>query len=102
MLLKNLLQSLPEKQGSLPNLHVAASITEKDILGDIEISSSDYRGNTIERFFHFNGKKYGLSGDSYKTLKDVAERLQSLPSIRRTLSCSFVEKNAVLVGLQKI
>ena len=81
-----------KRMGFHSDLHVSAFITGKDILGDIEIYSSDYHGNTIARFFHFNGRKYGLGGDNYGRLKDIAERLQSLPSIRRTLSRSFVEK----------
>ncbi|MGL5874363.1 MAG: hypothetical protein ACRC2R_18660 [Xenococcaceae cyanobacterium] len=81
------------RQKSFPSdLYVVATITEKDIIGDIETSFSDYRGNTIARFFYFNEKKLGLSEENYKRLQDLAERLQSLPSIRNRLSCSFVEK----------
>lgn len=82
-----------QQEGFSSELHIAASLTDKDIIGDIEVATSDYRGNTIARFFHFNGKKYGLSEENYKKLKDVAERIQLLPGIRNKLSCSFVEKN---------
>jgi len=74
------------------HLHVAGSFTDKDIIGEIEVSSSDYKGNTISRTFHFEGKNYGLSEENYNKLKDIAEKLQLLPGIRSTLSCTFVEK----------
>ncbi len=82
-----------ESKSSFPSeLHVAASITEDDIIGDVEVATSDYRGNTVQRFFHFNEQKLGLSEENYKGLRETAERIQSLPSVRSMLSCSFVEK----------
>lgn len=91
-----LIEVFPLEKGnksSFPSdLHVAASFTEKDIIGDIEVATSDYRGNTIQRFFHLNEQRLGLSEDNYKKLRETAERIQSLPSVRSMLSCSFVEK----------
>lgn len=82
-----------KKKSSFPSeLYVAASLTEEDIIGDIEVSSSDYRGNTIQRFFFVDKKKLGLSENNYKQLREISERIQSLPAIRSMLSCSFVEK----------
>ena len=83
----------PSRQESFPSdLHVAATLTDKDIIGDIDVATSDYRGKTITRFFFIDGKKYGLAEENYKGLIEIAERLQSLPTIRRSLSISFVEK----------
>lgn len=82
----------PRPKSFPTDLHIAASLTDKDIIGDIDISTTDYKGRTVARFFHLDGKKFGLSEENYKRLKDIAERLQSLPAIRNTLSCSFVEK----------
>ena len=83
----------PPKRASFPSdLHVAGSITEKDIIGDVDLTLSDYRGDTVARFFHFNRKRFGLDESDYKRLKEIAEGLHSLPAIRRALSCSFVEK----------
>ena len=86
----------PQQEGFPSDLHIVEHITEKDIIGDIDVSLNDYRGNTIARFFHFNGKKFGLDGDDYKKLKEISERLHSLPEIRSILSCSFIEKNCFL------
>ncbi len=74
------------------DLHVAASITDKDIIGEIEVATSDYRGNTIQQFFHFNDKRFGLSESNYTELREIAERIQSLAAVRSVLSLSFVEK----------
>lgn len=75
------------------DLHVAASITENDITGDIEVATSDYRGNTIQRFFHFNDKRFGLGESNYSDLRKIAELIQALAAVRSVLSVSFVEKN---------
>ena len=81
------------KRASFPSdLHVTGSITEKDIIGEVDLALSDYRGNTVARFFHFNRKKFGLGEGDYRRLKEVAEGLHSLPAMRSALSCSFVEK----------
>lgn len=77
-------------------MHIAASITDKDIIGEIEVASSDHRGNTVTRFCHFNGKKFGLSEENYSRLRELAERIQSSPTIRSTLSSLFVEKKLFL------
>lgn len=94
--LLGLVKELPtesSRQAGFPSdLYVAASISEKDIVGDVDTSLSDYQGNTIDRFFYLNGRKFGLGIADYKSLKETAERLQSLPVIRSTLSVSFIEK----------
>lgn len=83
----------PPRQESFPSdLHIPTTITDKEIIGDIELSLSDYQGNSVARFFFFNGKKYGLVEDSFARLIDIAEGLQSLPQLHSMLSCSFIEK----------
>lgn len=74
------------------DLNVAASFTDKDIIGEIEVVKSDYRGNTIQQFFHFSDKKFGLSESNYSELREIAERIQSLAAVRSVLSLSFVAK----------
>ena len=94
--LLGLVKELPtesSRQAGFPSdLYVAASISEKDIIGNVDTFLSDYQGNTIDRFFYFSGRKFGLGIADYKRLKETAERLQSLPVIRSTLSVSFIEK----------
>jgi Apea-like HEPN len=92
----SLIEEFPKlevRQSSFPSdLHIAASFTEKDIIGDIEEATSDYLGNTVARFFYFGRKKLGLNEENYRNLRDLAERIQSLPTIRSMLSCKFIEK----------
>ncbi|HBH12611.1 MAG TPA: hypothetical protein DDX29_05820 [Clostridiales bacterium] len=84
---------MAKNQTSFPSdLYVNATITEKDIISDIEVAASDYHGCTVQRFFHLNGQRLGLSEENYKRLRETAERIQSLPSVRSMLSSSFVEK----------
>jgi hypothetical protein len=33
------------------DIHVAATITDEEIIGEIQESTGDYRGKTLERFF---------------------------------------------------
>lgn len=91
-LVEEVLIEKQKKSSFNSDLHVAASITDKDIIGEIEVATSDYRGNTIQQFFHFNGKRFGLSESNYSELREIAERIQSLAAIRSVLSLSFVEK----------
>lgn len=74
------------------DVHITASIPAKDILGDLEVSTTDYQGNTVARYFHFEGKRFGLEKESYGRLKDLASTISSNRNIRDKLSSSYVEK----------
>lgn len=71
---------------------VAASITEHDIIGDLEESATDYQGNTVARYFYVSATRYGLEQESYAQLKDLASAVCSNRSIRDKLSTQYVEK----------
>ncbi len=73
-------------------VHVGATITDKDIVGDLQEKASDYRGNTVARFFISNGVRYGLENESHKSLVDLAEKIQRLPAFRDRLSPEFIEE----------
>lgn len=84
----------PAQQSSFPSdLHIAATLTEKDLIGEIEVASTDYRGKTISRFFYIDKRKFGLDEGDYKRLVKLAEQIQMLPSIRKKLSTAFIEKS---------
>jgi len=58
----------PPQPKSFPSdIHIAASISDKDIIGEPEVSMADYPGNTVNRFFYIDKRKFGLSVESYKT-----------------------------------
>jgi len=102
--LVELIKEIPpdlQSQPSFPSeLHVAANLTESDIIGEIEVALSDYRGRTVARFFHIDGKRYGLALTSYENVVELAEALQSLPTLRSKLSRSFIE-NSLFTWLRK-
>jgi hypothetical protein len=70
---------------------VAATITLKDIIGDIQESTSDYRGRIIEKFFSYNNTRVGLVASDYKELILLAESIQRIPNVRDKLSQDFIE-----------
>ncbi|PHR66109.1 HEPN domain-containing protein [Alcanivorax sp.] len=80
----------PKKQFQ-SDVFIASTISEADVIGDIEESVSDYKGNTVGRFFVFDGKKYGLQGEKYEKLVAIAEKIQRLPAFSERLSRRFVE-----------
>lgn len=83
----------PPQPSSFPSdVHVAITISEHQIIGDLEESLTDYQGNTVARFFHVNGKRYGLEQKSYKRLRDIASTISSSRGISAKLSTTYVEK----------
>jgi hypothetical protein len=74
------------------DLHVAASLTTEDIIGDIEEAQSDHLGNTTARYFRVGNKRFGIEGEDYKKLINIAEQIQSIRGIRDKLSLQYVEK----------
>jgi hypothetical protein len=65
-----------------PDIHPLVQFTEKDIIGEIEVSFFDYRGGQSGRTFDHDGKTFGLVGKRYKDLEALATRLQQASAIR--------------------
>jgi hypothetical protein len=74
-------------------VHPAATITDNEIIGPIKEAISDYKGNTIGRFFSFEKKRYGLVDSAHEELVKLAEAIQRLPTFREKLSQKFVEES---------
>lgn len=93
--LVNLITEIPFIPQSQPSFssdrHAVLTLTEKDIIGEVEMSASDYRGRTVAKYFHINNKKYGIETESYLKLIELSEKLQDLPSIYSKLSLSLIE-----------
>lgn len=70
----------------------ANTITDKEIIGEIRESISDYRGKTVGRFFMLESKRYGLVDAHHEELEKLAEAIQRLPSFRNKLSQHFIEE----------
>lgn len=73
------------------DLYISATVTDEDIIGEIQESTTDPKGRTIERFFFHNGKKYRVSKDNYADFIALAESIQRLSGVREKLSFKFVE-----------
>lgn len=88
-----LLQAAPSKPkiiDKFPTETHSITITDKDIIGDIDMRTTDYKGNILERFFASSDGPIGLRGDDYQKLFQLAESIQRLPAIREKLSLDFV------------
>lgn len=90
------IEAIPRQREAVPKfeteVHVGATITDKDIIGDLQEKVSDYRGHTVARFFINEGIRYGLENESHKSLVDLAEKIQRLPAFRDRLSQNFIEE----------
>ncbi|QIW09767.1 HEPN domain-containing protein [Francisella sp. LA112445] len=70
----------------------AIEISDEDVIGSIKESLCDYKGNTVGRFFVNKGVKYGLIDEDHRSLVDLAEKMQNLPTFRDKLSQNFIEE----------
>ena len=86
---------------TFPSQRPTIKIDSKDIIGEVETTSRNYRGEITERFFDFEGKKIGFNSSNYEKLKKIAEQIWSLPTIVNILSYSFVEKKLFFWLTQK-
>jgi len=83
------------------DIHVAANITDKDIIGDLKESISDYRGNIVGRIFYLNNERYALDGENYQGLLKLAESIQRINVFREKLSQGFIEEQIFIWLEQK-
>ena len=75
--------------------HVAGTITDDDILCDIGIHTADYKGNIVETYFQVNNIWHGLDKESYINVIKLSENIQSLPTVRKSISTDFVRETLV-------
>jgi hypothetical protein len=93
--LLQLVQPAPHMQSRTSKVfserYVSASFDESNIIGDIEPSKCDHKGNIVERLFNFNGEKFTIN--NYREVNKLAEAIQSTSLCRDKLSFSFIEQN---------
>ena len=92
------IKEIPPEPNPVPkkfpsDVQIAASFDEKDIIGDVEVADSNYRGEIVNRYFYIDKKRFGLDKNNYKKLINIAENIQALPKVRDKLSFSFVEQS---------
>jgi hypothetical protein len=94
-LLKLHIEPFPNQEASQINptgIPIGAHITETDIIGDVDFSTTDYHGRPIERMFPFQGKQVGLQQADYAQLIELAKAIHRLPPVREQLSLRFIEE----------
>lgn len=74
-----------------PDHVISSTITEKEIIGDIIISSTDLAGNENGRFFAQNKSRIGLTRDSYQDLLRLSENMQRTSQLSPFVSVSFLK-----------
>lgn len=72
--------------GFRPAIHPRAHLTEKEILGEIEVGFIDYRGRETGKIFDHGGKTFGLVEEGYKALEALAIQTQQTKGIRPYIS----------------
>jgi hypothetical protein len=94
--LLGLISKIPRdpSKGSRPQseVHISATITDKNIIGNLQETLVDYRGMTVGRFFNHNGDRYGLIDEGHKKLSTLAEAIQKLPTLHNKIARKFVEE----------
>lgn len=80
-----------EENSFRPDYFVSSNLTEKDIVGDLKSSTTDWVGNEIAVFFYHEGKKVGICGENYKNLVKLSESVQRTPQLSPIVSVSFIK-----------
>lgn len=74
-----------------PDFHVAATITEKDIIGDVDLSKVDGLGREVSKFFRHEGRYYGLMQEPYQRMLRLVEKIQGARTLRACISKETVK-----------
>lgn len=76
-----------------PDYFISSNLTEKDIVGELKSSTTDWIGNEIAVFFYYDGKKIGICGENYKKLMKLSENMQRTPQFSPFVSVSFLRNS---------
>lgn len=90
-LIKEVKPTPQNNQGFESDVPVSAKLSQEDIIGEIEITSTNYKGRTVARMFTHAGRRYGLVDRDYISLIELTEKIQSQPACRSKLSKAFIE-----------
>lgn len=75
-----------------PDIFVNTLITEKDIIGEVDISTVDSVGNKVAQYFDSGGRQIGLSEGSYNKLIRLSEEMQRTKVLFNTISVNLITK----------
>src|ERR1043165_4156825 len=71
-----------------PEIHVSATFSDENIIGEIQTSwfVTDRNGDEVGKFFEHEANFIGLFGEGYKNLVRLSEGMQKTRELRNTVS----------------
>lgn len=75
-----------------PDIFVNTLITEKDIIGEISISTVNSVGNKVAQYFYSGSSQIGLSEGSHNKLIRLSEEMQKIKVLFNTVSVNLITK----------
>jgi hypothetical protein len=88
--------SAPAAEGFRPDLYPVAKISEQDIIGEVQVTTSiaDGPGEEVGRLFEHENRRLGLVGESFKSFVQLAVRIHEIEGLRDTTSVGFIRDTA--------
>ena len=80
-----------EQKSFRPDFFISSVLTEKDIVGDVRTSTTDWTGAEIAVFFYHEGEKIGILGENYRKLMKLSEGMQRVPQLYQFVSVPFLK-----------
>ena len=84
-------ESIQTKAVRFPEMYTSGTITNKDIIGEIELGLRDRTGKQIGRYFTHQKKQIGLEEDSYINFTKLCESIQKAIKPPMVISQAAVE-----------
>src|ERR1022692_705861 len=82
---------LPKRNSTVPpDLPIAETIKEEDVIGDVTVSEYDPKGKQTAILVGRAGKAIGLDGKGFRDLSLLAEKIQRTAALREHVSVEFI------------
>jgi len=86
-------KDLPKSESvQLNDLYASATITEQDIIGEIEMGLSNGIGVEQAKYFYWNESSYGLFDDDYIEFEKVALQISNSKTISEYVEINYTKK----------
>lgn len=71
---------------------VGATITDKDVIGDIQFGEINQSNQYVAKYFKLNEKMFGLKDEGYQDLRRLVDQLLKTQWVKEKLGASYVEQ----------
>lgn len=86
----------PQSKDGFPSERpIAATFTDKDIIGDPTIWANDENGHRVLAFIFRNGVSFGLTEASFEFVKQISNQILKVRWARDCLSRKFIEESII-------